>query len=265
MRAFLICCCAAAYAPFALADIVYLTNGGTIEGKVTQRDGKVIIEQPNGVIVIPASRVERIERKPCDLEVFEGLRAGVDVKAPGAAERFVELARWCQQHKMENQARDCYRRALDFDPDHAAARAALGFTRHEGRWLTEDELAQARGMVRHGDAWVTPEAKADLVRLQAEKEAAKARAQADRARAEADRARAEAAQAEAEAAAARSRYYDLSPLLYEAPWYGRSSWPWSDRRSPHGPIVPVRGADGKLYYYQDGQPVSTRPAPPPRP
>jgi len=265
MRASLILfCCAAACAPLALADIVHLTNGGTIEGKVTQRDGKVIIEQPNGVIVIPASRVERIERKPCDLEIFEDLRARVDVKAPGAADRFVELARWCQQHKMENQARDCWRRALDFDPDHAAARAVLGFTRHEGRWLTEEELAQARGMVRHGDAWVTPEAKADLVRLQAEKEAAKARAQADRARADADRARAEAAQAEAELLDARSRHYDLDPLLHAASWSRYAPWPWASAHAP-GSYVRIRGPDGKYLWVRPGLPDSAKPGPTPRP
>jgi hypothetical protein len=259
MRAsvFLICC-AAAYAPLSRADIVHLTNGGTIEGKVTERDGKVIIEQPNGVIVIPASRVEHIERKPCNLEIYEGLRAQVDVKAPGAADRFAELARWCQQRNMGNQARDGYRRALDFDPDCAAARAALGFVRHEDRWLTGEELAQARGMVRHGDAWVTPEAKADLVRLQAEKEA-------DEARAKADRARAEAAQAEAELLAARARYYDRSPILYAASWYRCPPRPRVGYPLPAGNLVPVRGPDGKWMWVRGGWPDSAKTSPAPRP
>jgi hypothetical protein len=264
-NALILICCVAAYAPFALADIVYLTNGGTIEGKVTERDGKVIIEQPNGTITIPASRVEHIERKVCDLEIFENLWAAVDAKAPGAAGRFVELARWCRQRRMDNQARDCYRHALDFDPDCAEARTALGFARYEGRWLTEDELAVARGMVRHGNAWVTPEAKADLLRLQAEKEAHEARVEAARARAAADRARAEAAAEEAQLEAARARYYDVSPLLYMTSGYRSSPWSRNSHRSYPGAMEAVRGADGRMYYYQFGQPVSTQPAPPPRP
>jgi hypothetical protein len=218
------------------ADIVYLTNGATLEGKVTERGGKVIIERPNGTIVLPASRVERIEWKPCDLQIYEGMRDQIDRRAAGAAERFVELAAWCQQRNMPNQAKDCYTRALDLDPDCAAARTALGFTRFEGRWLTEDELARARGMVRHGDAWVTPEAKSDLVRLQAEKETAEAQARADRARAEVAVAEAERARAEAEALAARNRSYD--------PYYGGSyQYP-----VPYGYYVPVRLPDGSISY-----------------
>jgi hypothetical protein len=94
----------------ARADIVHLTNGGRIEGKARRENGKVFVEQPSGVVVVPAQRVVEIERKVCDLEVFEERWKALDPKAPGAADRFVELAGWRLEHKMDHQAGACYRK-----------------------------------------------------------------------------------------------------------------------------------------------------------
>ncbi|MCC7018096.1 MAG: hypothetical protein IT564_12950 [Rhodospirillales bacterium] len=183
----------------ATADIVYLTNGRSIEGKVTVKDGKVIVEKPDGVVILDASKVDRIEKKESLVEAYEKQLAAIDEKAGGAAAKFAELGQWARSRDMDNQAEACFLKAIELDADHAAARAGLGYTKHDGKWMTEDELQQARGMVRHGDAWVTPEAKADLERLQALTELERTRAETERLRlerAELEKERAELAREE---------------------------------------------------------------------
>jgi hypothetical protein len=52
-------------------------------------------------------------------------------------------------------ARPAYERLVAADPDHLAARRALGYERIDGRWLTGDELRRAKGVPR-GDARPRP-------------------------------------------------------------------------------------------------------------
>lgn len=215
---------AATLAQLAWADLVYLTNGRVLEGRVREENGKVIIERPDGTITIPAERVERIERQPSVLDEYEQRAALIDVKAAGAAQRFVELGRWCAERRMNNAERQCYRRAVELDPDCAVARIALGFVKYDGAWLTQEEFQQARGLVRYGEAWVTPEARADLARLEAQRKLEQTRAETERARA--DRAQADADRARAEAEAARAPSWSgayapaWSPPVYVSSWPG---------------------------------------------
>jgi hypothetical protein len=54
-------------------------------------------------------------------------------------------------------AKDAHWRAVAADPDHAAARRALGFERVGGRWLVGDDLLRAKGFVKAGGRWVLAE------------------------------------------------------------------------------------------------------------
>ncbi len=47
----------------AFADIVHLRNGGKIEGRVSDKDGKVVVETANGTVSVNREDVERIEKK----------------------------------------------------------------------------------------------------------------------------------------------------------------------------------------------------------
>jgi hypothetical protein len=49
-----------------------------------------------------------------------------------------------------------YRRILDLDPDNEKARRAMGYHRHQGRWLTEDEWQVAQGNVKYEYTWMSP-------------------------------------------------------------------------------------------------------------
>jgi hypothetical protein len=51
------------------------------------------------------------------------------------------LAEWCQQKKLPEQARAHLSRVLELEPNHAAARAALGYQRIGGLWVSPEERA----------------------------------------------------------------------------------------------------------------------------
>ena len=51
-----------------------------------------------------------------------------------------EMAQWCAKNKLMPQARAHLNRVIDFNPEHAAARAALGFVRMGNEWVSPEEM-----------------------------------------------------------------------------------------------------------------------------
>lgn len=54
-----------------------------------------------------------------------------------------ELATWCRERKLDDQARAHLNRVLQLDSNHAAARQALGHRRVDGRWVSPEAVADA--------------------------------------------------------------------------------------------------------------------------
>ena len=117
----------------AQADKVYLTNGKSLEGKVTETEDKVIVALAQGTMSFPRAQVQRIERRESVLDVFAARRAALP---RGDAAARVALAAWAHRERMERQAQELLREALEIDPDQPEARSQLGFVRHDGKWLT---------------------------------------------------------------------------------------------------------------------------------
>jgi hypothetical protein len=74
------------------------------------------------------------------------------------ADGHLAMAKWCLSRKMEDQARGHLTRVLDFAPDHAAVREALGFVRMGDKWLSPAEIermqlntaAKTNSIQKHG-------------------------------------------------------------------------------------------------------------------
>jgi hypothetical protein len=122
--------------------------------------------------------------------------------APG----YYELGQWAKKKGLTTRANDLLRKAIALDPDHEEARRALGYQKHEGRWLTEDEVMSVRGYVRHEGRWL----KRETVELLLE--------QANQARMEADR------QAAAERIARMKRDVEMERLAVEREKIERNGW-----------------------------------------
>jgi hypothetical protein len=66
--------------------------------------------------------------------------------SPRDAIGFFELARWCEENNLAAQGRQALERTIRIDPDHAAARKALGYRRYGLGWrLAKDIPKPTRG------------------------------------------------------------------------------------------------------------------------
>ena len=54
--------------------------------------------------------------------------------APLDADAHFQLGQWCSTNGLASKATASFNEAIRIDSDHAAARAALGFTRYGSRW-----------------------------------------------------------------------------------------------------------------------------------
>jgi hypothetical protein len=73
-------------------------------------------------------------------------------KYPETVDGQLGLARWCSQHKLEDQARAHLTRVLEFDPNQAEARQRLGFRSVNWTWVGERDIAEAQTFVRKASA-----------------------------------------------------------------------------------------------------------------
>ena len=150
------------------ADEVHLTNGETFEGVVAEVQGdKVAIRMPNGVIRLPRSRVERVEKSASPFEDF--LRRAHALTGSTDAGEWLELALWARDRGLHEGMRSAALRAARLDP----RLDGLGPLMHEidyvyddelGRWVHHDELMSRRGYVEVDGRWVPPEVVAETAR-----------------------------------------------------------------------------------------------------
>ena len=83
------------------------------------------------------------------------------VAAATAADRYA-LGLWCKEKNLLPESAAQFREAVRLDPDHAAAREALGDRKADGKWVPAEEAMERKGLVRHDGRWMLPEEKAIL-------------------------------------------------------------------------------------------------------
>jgi len=66
------------------------------------------------------------------------------------------LGQWCRANGLPEEAILQFEYCLRLDPGHARAHLALGHTRHEGKWVTKEQM-RARGFEKYKDRWLSRE------------------------------------------------------------------------------------------------------------
>lgn len=122
------------FAIFARADIFHLKDGGQIDGRVIEQTaGQYRVQTIYGTIAIAANTVERVESAASVFDRYdEQLKNAADTADAQAA-----IGSWCRENGLRNEAKKHLARAIELQPDHAAARAALGHELVDGKWIEQ--------------------------------------------------------------------------------------------------------------------------------
>jgi len=142
----------------AVGEVFLLRNGGQVEGELlnpqeTPRRQYVINLGEGMRITLAAAEVEKVLRsKPEEAEYNRIYPTYSDT-----AEAQWALAEWCRERRLNVQRERHLRRVVELDPDHVAARHALGYSQVDGRWVTREEIMLERGYVRYKGQWRLPQ------------------------------------------------------------------------------------------------------------
>lgn len=134
-----------------LADDVILVNGAKLEGNAQRVGDEVVVVTPGGELRLPASEVREIVPGRTVLDDYSERAESVEADD---ADALVALGDWCAEQKLDGRAKQHWQAALRVDGDHADARKRLGFLRHDGRWVTQNEYRRLRGFVLVEGEWV---------------------------------------------------------------------------------------------------------------
>jgi hypothetical protein len=161
----------AALASWARADLLVTKDGRRLEGKVVAETASSVRFQTGaGVVEIPRAQIASLTRGKTKAEELAERE-----KAAKTAEDVYQAALYAGQNGLKAAEKRLLKRTLELDPKHAGANQSLGRVLWKGEWLEpaerdrrareEEEAALlARGLVRFGDRWVTPEEKSHLER-----------------------------------------------------------------------------------------------------
>lgn len=119
----------------AFPDVVLLRDGQKLQGKVVAETYESItLKMKYGTVELYKSQVAKVQKKPLPAEVYRKKSAAL---APGDAEAHYRLALWCREQELVEEYAAQLEQAIKTDPEHAAARKALGYVRREGVWVRQ--------------------------------------------------------------------------------------------------------------------------------
>ena len=139
----------------AFGDVVTTHEGLQIEGRaVLTKRGTWLIHTDDGRVSLAAEAVARVEKGVAPRKAW--LARAAKVSGQDAVGQF-KLALSAEAQGFEDLARGAYERVIATQPDHRAARRALGYERAEdGRWLHHNQVRRERGLVLYEGAWHLP-------------------------------------------------------------------------------------------------------------
>jgi len=186
----------------ARADEVVLRNGARFEGQVKESGDTVTVVMDFGSMTFKKIDVARVVRSTSALAEFDAKI--LDLKVDDLEGRY-KLGLWARQKELNQRAQKTFEEILVRDPEHAGAREALGYRKHEGRWLSEDQIKIEKGLELFRGEWVRRDLADDIRRIEAERAAESSRiAELERMQVRVAEAEAAANRAKEEAARARA-------------------------------------------------------------
>jgi len=126
-------------------DVVYLKDGGKMEGDVVEEGDFIIIKMGSMRTKLSRDRVAKIEKKKSPIEEYKEKVAALP---PNDAQARYELGVWCLERKLASRARAMFEEAIGIDPHHKAARQKLGHMWRGGNWVRRCRECSGKGTVK---------------------------------------------------------------------------------------------------------------------
>jgi hypothetical protein len=136
------------------ADVFVLRSGGTIEGELLNPDQNPrttyeVATIAGGRMVLSRSQVTEVRAESESERRYKQILP----RMPKTAEGNWIMAEWCRKIGLLEHRKRHLEQVLVYDPDHAQARAGLGFNQLEGKWIQTDEWMTERGFLKHKGSW----------------------------------------------------------------------------------------------------------------
>ena len=140
----------------AWADTITLKDGTVLEGRAVVEGDEVTVYNKGAKQVFKSSEVASV------VTPRDAFRARLAALDSGDLSAHLALVDWAAGQRLAREAKATRELILTRWPDHPPTRAALGYVRHEGRWILRSEYMRDLGLVESGDkqTWITPEARA---------------------------------------------------------------------------------------------------------
>ncbi|MBI1249549.1 hypothetical protein GC197_17125 [bacterium] len=141
----------------AQGQVILLDNGGEVHAKASTQSLKGETDEMElevegfGKVVLPRERVLEIVRP----KVTEDQYFDEAAKYEDTVDDQWKLALWCHHQGLKNPFQRHAWHVLELDPDFNPARKALGYVRHDGRWISQSEIMTQRGYIFFDQDWIT--------------------------------------------------------------------------------------------------------------
>jgi hypothetical protein len=139
---------------WAAGDVFVLRDGGQLHGSQVATDrqpsNSLTIHTAEGVrLTLARSQVrEVVTPSPAELAYEQRVHRVADTPMGQW-----EMSEWCREWNLGPQREVHLRRVLELDPDHIAARHALGYSEVDGEWVTQDQIMRRRGYQFYRGRW----------------------------------------------------------------------------------------------------------------
>ena len=138
----------------ARGEVFLLTNGGRVEGQWLNRDehqrqNYQIRLSSGGQLTLENAQVKKVVEPRPDESEYEKIRP----QYPDTVEGQWKLAQWCQDHQLTAQRKTHLLRVIELDPNHVQARRALGYSKFDGQWMTQEEKMTKEGYRLYKGRW----------------------------------------------------------------------------------------------------------------
>jgi hypothetical protein len=136
------------------ADVFLLRTGGQVEGQWTNRDQAKAsgheVRTSSGIRVRLATT--QVEQRVPQLKGEAEYERIVPTFGPSIDDQW-RLAQWCRENSLPHRRQGHLEAILAIDPNHVAARRALGYRQHGGQWETREQHQRSAGYELYRGRW----------------------------------------------------------------------------------------------------------------